>query len=132
MFKHELATTVANFFSIFKLLAMVIYKTKTGIVHMQCLLRVDGSILASVLTSCLCVVPESSDFSDVSSSLFVHVEFATPTALVAPSQRCTASFKDFLTIGGSHRHWQLFSSIDLYAVVSNRFRLQLLTIKVLL
>ena len=36
---------------------MVIYKTKMGIVHIQCLLRTDGSILAGV--SSFCVVPES-------------------------------------------------------------------------
>ena len=35
------------------------------IVHIQCLLRVDGSILAGVfLTSFFCVVPESPFFSD--------------------------------------------------------------------
>ena len=60
---------------------MVIYKTKMGIVH---ILRVDGSILAGVLsTSSFCVVPESSDSSNAaSSSLFLHVEFGTRTALV--------------------------------------------------
>ena len=59
---------------------MVIYKM--GIEHIQCLLRVDGSILAGVLTSSF-VVPESSGFSNpASSSLFVHVELGTQTALV--------------------------------------------------
>ena len=48
-----------------------------GIEHTQCLLRVDGSILAGVLTSSF-VVPESSDSSiAASSSLFVHVELGT-------------------------------------------------------
>ena len=42
---------------------MVIYKTKMGIVHMQSLLRIDGSILSGVfLMSSFCVVPESSGF----------------------------------------------------------------------
>ena len=44
---------------------MVIY----NIVHIQCLLRVDGSILAGVfLSSCFCVVPKSPHFSDTASS----------------------------------------------------------------
>ena len=39
------------------------------IVHIQCLLRVDGSILAGVfLTSFFCVVPESPYSSDAASS----------------------------------------------------------------
>ena len=117
---------------------MVIYKTKMSIVHIQCLLRIDGSILPGVfLTSSFCVVPESSGFQSnaASSSLFVHVELGTRTALVqliALSQQCTASFKDLHTIGGSCRHWRLFSSIDPYTVVSKQFRLQLLTVKLLL
>ena len=77
-----------------------------GIVHIQYLLRIDGSILAGVfLTSPFCVVPESSGFSNAaSSSLFVHVELGSRTALVqlsALSQQCTASFKDLYTKGGS-------------------------------
>ena len=116
---------------------MIIYRTKTGIVHIQCLLRIDGSILAGVvLTSSFCVVPESSGSSNAASnSLFVHVEVSTRTALVhliALNQQCTASFKDLHTIGGSRRHWWLFNSIDPYTVVSNQFRLQLLTVKLLL
>ena len=68
-----------------------------GIVHIQYLLRIDGSILAGVfLTSPFCVVPESSGSSNTaSSSLFVHVELGSRTALVqliALSQQCTASF----------------------------------------
>ena len=116
---------------------MAIYKTFMGIVHVQCLLRIDGSIMAGVfLTSSFCVVPESSGSSNAaSSSLFVHVELGTRTALVqliALSQQCTASFKDLHIIGGSRRYWQLFSSVDPYTVVSNQFRLQLLTVKLLL
>ena len=108
-----------------------------GIVHIQYLLRTDGSILAGVLTSSFCVVPETSGSASnaASSSLFVHVDLGTQTALVqliALSQQCMASFKDLHTIGGSRRHWQLFSSIDPYTVVSNQFRLQLLTVKLLL
>ena len=87
---------------------MIIYETKIGIVHIQYLLRIDGSILAGVfLTSPFCVVPESSDSSNApSSSLFVHVELGIQTGLVqliALSQQCTASFKDLYTIGGSCR-----------------------------
>ena len=49
-----------------------------GIVHIQYLLRIDGSILAGVfLTSPFCVVPESSGSSNAaSSSLFVHLGYA--------------------------------------------------------
>ena len=67
-------------FSTFTEFANVIYKTKMSIVHIQCLLRIDGSILPGVfLTSSFCVVPESSDFQSnaASSSLFVHVELGT-------------------------------------------------------
>ena len=83
---------------------MVIYKTKMGIVHIQYLLRIDGSILAGVLTSPFCVVPESSGSSNTaSSSLFVHVELGSRTALVqliALSQQFT-SFKELYAKGGS-------------------------------
>ena len=94
-----------------------------GIVHIQYLLRTDGSILPGVLASSFCVVPVSSGSPNTaSSSLFVHVELGTQTDLVqliALSQQCTASFKDLHIIGGSLRYWQLFSSIDPYTVVSN-------------
>ena len=62
---------------------MVIYKTEMGIVDIQCLLRLDGTIMAGVfLTSSFCVVPESSGSSNTaSSSLFVHVELGTETGL---------------------------------------------------
>ena len=66
-----------------------------GFVHIQYLLRIDGSILAGVLTSPFCFVPESSGSSNAaSSSLFVHVELGSRTALVqliALSQQCMAS-----------------------------------------
>ena len=72
-------------------------------------------------------MPESSGSSNAaSSSQFVHVELGSRTALVqliALSQQCTAPFEDLYTIGGSRRQWRLFSSIDPYTVVSNRFRL---------
>jgi len=71
----------------------------------------------------------------VEAYLYNYVELGIRTALVQPialSQECTASFKDLHTIGGSHRHWQLFSSVDPYTVVSNQFSLQLLTVKLLL
>ena len=88
------------------------------------------------LTSSFCVVPESSGSSNAASSnLFVHVELGTRTGLVqliALSQQCTASFKDLHIIGGSCRYWQLFSSVDPYTVVSIQFRVQLLTVKLLL
>ena len=107
---------------------MVIYKTKMGIVHIQYLLRIDGNILAGVfLTSPFCVVLRSSGSSNTaSSSLFVHVELGSRTALVqliALSQQCIASFEDLYTIGGSRRQWRLFSSIDPYTAMSNQFRL---------
>ena len=93
-------------------------KKKELIVHIQCLLRVDGSIVAGVfLTSFFCVVPESPYSSDTSSSL-----------LVAWYSNCFSAASS--TSG--FRNWWLFSSIDSYAVVSNQFRSQLLTIKLLL
>ena len=55
------------------------------IVHIQCLLQVDGSILAGVfLTSSFCVVPESSYSSNTASGIATpghtracaHVKFA--------------------------------------------------------
>ena len=45
------------------------YLQKKLIVHIQCLLRVDGSLVAGVfLTSFFCVVPESPYSSDAASS----------------------------------------------------------------
>ena len=110
-------------------------QNKMGIVHIQCLLRIDGSILAGVfLTSSFCVVPESSGSSNTA-PICTCIELGTPTALVqliVLSQQCMASFKNWHTIGGSRRHWQLFSSVDPYTVVSDQFRLQLLTVKLFL
>ena len=139
-------------------------QNKMGIVHIQCLVRIDGSILAGFfLTFSFCVVPKSSGsfntasvkpssisvfkahiphqqalqfmqlFIIESSSLLLHVGAQTALVqLITLSQQCTVSFKNFHTIGGSCRHWWLFSSIYPYTVVSNQFRLQLLTIKLLL
>ena len=100
---------------------VIIYKTKMGSSKTQCLLRIDGSVMAGVfLTSSFCVVPESSGSSNAaSSSLFVHVELCTQTGLVeliALSQQCTASFKHLHIIGGSRRYWQLFSSVHPYTL----------------
>ena len=108
-----------------------------GIVHNNVILRIDASITAGVFfTFSFCVVPESSGSSNAASnSLFVHVELGTGTGLVqliALSQQCTASFKDLHIIGGSCRYWQLFSSINSYTVVSNQFRVQLFSVKLLL
>ena len=79
---------------------------------------------------------ESSGSSNgASGSLFVHVELGIRTGLVqliALSQQSTASFKNLHIIGGSRRYWQLFSSVDPYTVVSNQFRLQLLTVKLVM
>ena len=50
-----------------------------------------------------------------------HVQFL----LIEPSQQCAASFKVY-------RRQPLFISIDPYTVMSNQFRLQLLTVKLLL
>ena len=76
-------------FHISNLLVIVIYM---HIVHIQCLLRVDGSTLAGVfLTSSFCVVPESSYSSNEASGSLL-VAWYTQT-LVAPSQQCMASFQ---------------------------------------
>ena len=61
------------------------------IVHIQCLLQVDGSTLAGVfLTSSFCVVPESSYSSNEASGSLL-IAWYTQT-LVALSQQCMASF----------------------------------------
>ena len=71
---------------------------KKLIVHIQCVLRVDGSIVAGVfLTSFFCVVPESPYSFDAANSL-----------LVAWYSNCSYSS----TCG--FRSWWLFSSIDPY------------------
>ena len=66
-------------------------------------------------------------FNAASSSLFVHVELGTPTALVqliALNQQCTASFNDLHSY--YRRQPQTLSvvqlHIDLYTVVSKQFR----------
>ena len=81
--------------------------------HIQCLLRVDGSIVAGVfLKSFFCVVPESPYSSGaVSSSL-----------LVPWYSNCFSAASSTSGFG----NWWLFISIDPYAVVSNQFRSQLL------
>ena len=94
------------------LLAMVI-------VHIQCLLRVDGSILAGVLTSFFCVVPESPYSSDAASSSLLVAWYLN--CISAASTRSTVASET----GGC-------SAPDPYAVVSNQFGLQLLTVKLLL
>ena len=89
-----------------------LFTKKELIVHIQCLLRVDGSIVAGVfLTSFFCVVPESPYSSDAASS----------SLLVAWYSNC---FSVASSTSG-FRSWWLFSSIDPYAVVSNQFRSQL-------
>ena len=67
------------------LLAMVIYK-KELIVHIQCLLTVDGSIVAGVfLTSFFCVVPESPYSSGAASSSLLAAWYSNCfRQLVAP------------------------------------------------
>ena len=96
-----------------------LFTKKKLILHIQCLLRVDGSLVAGVfLTSFFCVVPESPYSSDAASS----------NLLVAWYSNCFSAGSS--TSG--FRNWWLFSSIDSYAVVSNQFRSQLLTVKLLL
>ena len=96
------------------------YLQEKLIVHIQCLLGVDGSLVAGVfLTSFFCVVPESPYSSNVASS----------SLLVAWYSNCFSAGS--LSTSG-FRNWWLFSSIDLYAVVSDQFRSQLLTAKLLL
>ena len=56
-------------FSTFKFACHGYLQKKELLVHIQCLLRVDGSIVAGVfLTSFFCVVPESPYSSDAASS----------------------------------------------------------------
>ena len=89
-------------FHVFKF-ACHVYLQKKLIVHIQCLLRVDGSLVAGVfLTSFFCVVPESPYSSDAASS----------SLLVAWYSNC---FSAGSTTSG-FRNWWLFSSIDPYAV----------------
>ena len=68
-----------------------------GIVHIQCLLRIDGSILAGVfLTSSFCVVSESSGSSNAaSSSLFVHVELGTYSNCSSAANRTESTVHGF-------------------------------------
>ena len=82
------------------------------IVHIQCLLRVDSSILAGVfLASSFCVVPESSNAA-ISSLL---VAWSSNCSIAASStESMVASFKNFHTKGGGRRNWQLFSSRSLH------------------
>ena len=94
-------------------------KKRELIVHIQCLLRVDGSIVAGVfLISFFCVVPESPYPSDAASSSLLVAWYSNYFSAASS----TSGF----------RNWWLFSSIDSYAVVSNQFRSQLLTVKLLL
>ena len=82
-------------------------------VHIQCLLRVDGSILASVfLTSFFCVVPESPYSSNAASS----------SLLVAWYLNCFSTASSMHQVNSGFRNWRLFSSIDPYAVVSATHR----------
>ena len=59
-------------FSTFKFACHSYLQKKELIVHIQCLLRVDGSIVAGVfLTSVFCVVPESPYSSDAARGGFI-------------------------------------------------------------
>ena len=98
---------------------MVIYRKKKAYSAHTMSTRVDGSLVAGVfLTSFFCVVPESPYSSDAARS----------SLLVAWYSNCFSAGSS--TSG--FRNWWLFSSIDPYAVVSNQFRSQLLTVKLLL
>ena len=69
------------------------------IVHIQCLLRVDGSILAGVfLTSSFCVVPESSYSSNavISSLVIVQLLYCS-----CSTESMVTSFKNFHTKVGT-------------------------------
>jgi len=118
--------------------AMVINKTKMHIVHIQCLLRNNGSKMAGVfLTSSFCVVPESSGSSNAaSSSLFVHVGLCTRTSLVqliALSQQLVHGF--FQILAYCRRQPQILAVVKLHRSLHcgvNQFRLQLLTVELLL
>ena len=115
----SIATDIQFHIFNFKICFPWLFTKKELIVHIQCLLRVDGSIVADVfLTSFFCFVSESPYSSDAASS----------SLLVAWYSNCFSAASS--TSG--FRNWWLFSSIDPYAVVSNQFRSQLLTVKLLL
>ena len=78
------------------------------IVHTQCLLRVDGSILAGVfLTFSFCVAPESSYSTNAVISSLVIVWSSNYSTAASSTESMVASFN---TKGGGHRNWWLFSS----------------------
>ena len=83
------------------------FTTKMLVVHMQCLLRVGGSILACVLVLCLSLyIPQAQQ---------VTAYWYSKCSSAASSTKSTvASFKNFTTRGGRYR------TIDSYTVVSNR------------
>ena len=85
------------------------------IVHIQCLLRVDGSILAGVfLASSFCVVPESSYSSNAAISTLVVVWSLNCSIATSSTESMVASFKNLHTKGGGRRNWRLFSSRSLH------------------
>ena len=85
------------------------------IVHIQCLLRVDGSILAGVfLTPFFCVVPESSYSSNAAITGLLVAWSPNHCIAASSTNSMVASFKNFHTKGGSHRNWWLFSSRSLH------------------
>ena len=69
------------------------------IVHIQCLLRVDGSILTDVLTSSFRVVPESSYSSNTAISSLVVVWLLNCSIAASSTESMVASFKKFHTKG---------------------------------
>ena len=88
--------------------------------HIQCLLRVDGSIVAA-----WCLL-------NMHPSLVLCLNLHIPTQQVACSLLVAWYSNCFSAAVASCRNWWLFSSIGPYAVVSNQFRSQLLTVKLLL
>ena len=62
------------------------------IVHIQCLLRVDGSILAGVfLTSFFCVVPESPFSFDAASSSLLAAWYSNCISAASSTKSTVAS-----------------------------------------
>ena len=70
------------------------FKTTMLTVHIQCFLRVDGSILAGVfLISSFCVVPESSYSSNAASSSLLVAWYSNCSSAASSTKSTIASFK---------------------------------------
>ena len=96
-------------------LLVIVISTKMHTIHIQCLLRVDGSTLVGVFLTSFCVTPESSYFfKAASSSLLVAWYLNCSSAASSTESTVHAFIQNFCTEGGGYRNWQLFNSIDPY------------------